>query len=239
MKKLFYFLSFILAVSFTSCELDNYEEPNINLTGTVKYGDRPIYVRNNQVVMHLYEEGWELSSSTYMNVQIAQDGTYSAGIYGGKDYRLVRVPNMGPWVSPTDADDIIIDNYDGRTVDVQVTPYYLLDNESITCSGRQVTGTCTITEVTPGMNIEKVGLYVGRNIIVDDTRNLGQGGYTEVNTGLAAGQTVTLNVDLSGFSTNSTNNSLPQTGFVYARMGLKIAGIDAMIFTEPVQVKFN
>ena len=134
---------------------------------------------------------------------------------------------------------IIIDNYDGRTVDVQVTPYYLLDDATITCSGRQVTGTCTITEVTPGATIEKVGLYVGRNIIVDDTRNLGQGGYTEENAGLTAGQTVTLNVDLSGFSTNSINNSLPQTGFVYARMGLKIAGIDAMIFTEPVQVHFN
>ena len=80
---------------------------------------------------------------------------------------------------------------------------------------------------------------MGRNIIVDDTRNLGQGGYTEENAGLTAGQTVTLNVDLSGFSTNSINNSLPQTGFVYARMGLKIAGIDAMIFTEPVQVHFN
>ena len=158
---------------------------------------------------------------------------------GYRSYREKLVGYYEKYDIHLDADDIIIDNYDGRTVDVQVTPYYLLDNESITCSGRQVTGTCTITEVTPGMNIEKVGLYVGRNIIVDDTRNLGQGGYTEVNTGLAAGQTVTLNVDLSGFSTNSTNNSLPQTGFVYARMGLKIAGIDAMIFTEPVPVKFN
>ena len=239
MKKLFYFLSFILAVSFTSCELDNYDEPNINLAGKVTYNGNPIYVRNNQVVMHLYEEGWELSSSTYMNVQVAQDGTFSAGVYGGKDYRLVRVANMGPWVNPTDADDIIIDNYNGEEINVPVTPYYLLENADITCSGKVVTGSCTIKEVTSGATIEKVGLYVGRNIIVDDARNLGTGGLTETCTGLADGQTVTLNVDLSGFSTNSTNNSLPQTGFVYARMGLKIAGIDAMIFTEPVQVKFN
>lgn len=239
MKKLFYFLSLILAVSFTSCELDNYDEPNINLTGTVNYNGRPIYVRNNQVIMHLYEEGWELSSSTYMNVQVAQDGTFSAGVYGGKTYRLVRVANMGPWVNPTEDDAIIIDNYDGREINVEVTPYYLLDNATITCNGRQVTGTCTITEVTPGQTIEKVGLYVGRNIIVDDTRNLGQGGYTEQSADLAGGQTVTLNVDLSGFSINSTNNSLPQTGFVYARMGLKISGIDAMIFTEPIQIQFD
>lgn len=239
MKKLFYFLSFILAVSFTSCELDNYDEPNINLAGKVTYNGNPIYVRNNQVVMHLYEEGWELSSSTYMNVQVAQDGTFSAGVYSGKNYRLVRVANMGPWVNPTDADDIIIDNYNGEEINVPVTPYYLLEDANITCSGKMVTGSCTITEVTPGATIEKVGLYVGRNIIVDDARNLGTGGLVEISTGLADGQTVTLNVDLSGFSTNSINNSLPQTGFVYARMGLKIAGIDAMIFTEPVQVHFN
>lgn len=239
MKKLFYFLSLILAVCFTSCELDNYEEPNINLVGKVTYQGRPIYVRNNQVTFRLYEPGWELSSSTYMNVQVAQDGTFSAGVYGGKTYKLERQSNIGPWVNPTEDDVIIVDNYDGKEIDMPVTPYYLLDDAQATCNGRIVTASCKITEVTPGKNIEKVGLYVGRNIITDDVRNLGQGGYQEITTGLAAGQTVNFNVDLSGFSINSTNNSLPQTGFAYARMGLKIAGIDAMVFTEPFKINFS
>ena len=239
MKKLFYFLSLILAVCFTSCELDNYEEPNINLVGKVTYQGRPIYVRNNQVTFRLYEPGWELSSSTYMNVQVAQDGTFSAGVYSGKTYKLERQANIGPWVNPTEDDIIIVDNYNGKEIEMPVTPYYLLDEAEATCNGRMVTASCKITEVTPGMAIDKVGLYVGRNIITDDVRNLGQGGYQEINTGLAAGQTVNFSVDLSGFSINSTNNSLPQTGFAYARMGLKISGIDAMVFTEPIKITFS
>ena len=80
-------------------------------------------------------------------------------------------------------------------------------------------------------------MYVGRNIIVDDVRNLGEGGYKETNA-VQAGQTVSLQVDLSGFSINSTNTSLPQTGFVYARMGLKVTGIDAMILQNPLNWLF-
>ena len=239
MKKLFYFLSLILAVCFTSCELDNYEEPNINLVGKVTYQGRPIYVRNNQVTFRLYEPGWELSSSTYMNVQIAQDGTFSAGVYGGKTYKLERQANIGPWVNPTQEDVIIVDNYNGKEIEVPVIPYYLLDDAQVTCNGRLVSGSCKITEITTGKTIEKVGLYVGRNIIVDEIHNLGGNGLQEITTGLADGQTIQFNVDLSGFSINSTNNSLPQTGFAYARIGLKISGIDAMIFTEPFKINFS
>lgn len=94
-------LSLLLVVCFTSCELDNYEAPNINLVGKVVYNGRQIYVRNNQVTFRLYEPGWELSSSTYMDVQVAQDGTFSAGVYAGKTYKLIRQNNLGPWVNPT------------------------------------------------------------------------------------------------------------------------------------------
>ena len=54
MKKIYYLLSLLLVVCFTSCELDNYEAPNINLVGKVVYNGRQIYVRNNQVTFRLY-----------------------------------------------------------------------------------------------------------------------------------------------------------------------------------------
>lgn len=233
MKKIALFLFIALAIGFTSCEYDNYDAPNTTLSGKVTYNGQTIPVKNNQVSFRLYEPDWELSSSTYMTVQVAQDGTFSASVYTGKTYKLIRVENVGPWVNPTAADTVTVSNcVGGQTVDMPVVPYYLLENASITCSDKIVSGTCFINEVTAGKKIEKVGLYAGRNIIVDDTYNFG---YNETSQ-LQAGSSVTLTVDLNGLSVNSTANSLPSTGFIYARMALKIEGIDAMVYTEPFKL---
>lgn len=233
MKKIALFLFTALTFWLTSCEYDNYDAPNTTLSGRVTYNGEAVNVKNNQVSFRLYEPGWELSSSTYMTVQVAQDGTFSASVYTGKTYKLIRVENVGPWVNPTAADTVIVSNCAaGQTVDMPVTPYYLLENASITCADKVVTGTCSIQEITAGKKIEKVGLYAGRNLIVDDTYNFGHSETAEVQ----AGGSVTLTVDLSGLSVNSTANSLPSTGFIYARMGLKIEGIDAMVYTEPFKL---
>lgn len=236
MKKITSLLVLVLAVCLASCSYDNYDEPNVLLQGKVVYNGQNIYVRNNQVTFRLYEPGWELSASTYMDVQIAQDGTFKAAVYAGKTYKLIRQANIGPWVNPTPSDTITVANFNGREeVIMEVTPYYMLENANITYSNKVVTGSCTIDKITDGREIEYVGLYAGRNIIVDNTFNFGHSD-TAGNVQPVDGETVTLSVDLSGLSVNSTSNSLPSTGFIYARMGLKISGIDAMIYTEPFKL---
>ncbi|WP_455673931.1 DUF3823 domain-containing protein [Phocaeicola sp.] len=237
MKKILSSLLLLLAVCLTSCEYDNYDEPNSILQGKVVYNGQNIYVRNNQVTFRLYEPGWELSASTYMDVQIAQDGTFKASVYGGKTYKLIRQANIGPWVNPTTADTITVSNYNGRDqIAMEVTPYYMLENANITYSNKVVTGTCTVNQITAGRDIEYVGLYAGRNVIIDNSYNFGYSSTASAAAQPADGETITLTVDLSSLSVNSTANSLPSTGFIYARMGLKISGIDAMIYTEPFKL---
>lgn len=232
MRNIALFLIMILPIMFTACEYDNYDEPNAIISGKIVYEGQSIPVKNNQVTFRLYEPGWELSASTYMNVQVAQDGTFSANVYSGKDYYLIRQNNIGPWVNPTASDTIYVINCaKNQTVDMPVTPYFLLENVSVTCSNKVVSGTCSVKQIAGGRNIEFVGLYAGRNIIVDDTYNFG--GTAGFATSMAtAGDQVSLSLDLNGLSVSSTSGSLPSTGFIYARMGLKIEGIDAMVYTE-------
>jgi len=232
MKNISLFLLLFLPVVFTSCEYDNFDEPEATISGKVVYEGQTLYVKNNQVTFRLYEPGWELSASTYMNVQIAQDGTFSASVYSGKSYRLIRQDNIGPWVNPTSSDTIFIDNCKkNEVVEMPVTPYYILTNPAISNNGRIVSGSCSVREIAGGRNIEYVGLYAGRNIIVDNAYNFGS-----VTTAAVAGDQISLQVDLSGLSVNSTASSFPSTGVFYARLGLKIEGIDAMIYTEPVRL---
>lgn len=232
MKNISLFLLLFLPFVFTCCEYDNYDEPEATISGKVVYNGQTIYVKNNQVTFRLYEPGWELSASTYMNVQVAQDGTFNASVYSGKSYRLIRQENIGPWVNPSSSDTIFIENCKkNEVVEMQVTPYYLLANPTISNSGRIVSGSCTVQEIAGGRNIEYVGLYAGRNIIVDNAYNFGS-----ATTVAVAGDQVSLQVDLSGLSVNSTASSFPSTGIFYARLGLKIEGIDAMIYTEPFRL---
>ncbi len=237
MKNIALLLIIILPVLFTSCEYDNYDEPNATISGKVVYDGQAIYVKNNQVTFRLYEPGWELSASTYMNVQVAQDGTFSASVYSGKDYYLIRQDNIGPWVNPTASDTVYVRNCSkNQVVDMPVVPYFMLDNVSVTYSNKIVSGTCSVRQITAGRNIESVGLYAGRNLIVDNTYNFGGSGVGSTSTVAAAGDQVSLTLDLSSLSVNSTPGSLPSTGIIYARMGLKIEGIDAMIYSEPFKL---
>lgn len=235
MKNIALFLITILAITFTSCEYDNFDEPNAIISGKIVYEGNAICVKNDQVTFRLYEPGWELSASTYMNVQVAQDGTFSASVFKGKNYCLIRQNNIGPWVNPSSSDTIFVINCaKNEVVEMPVTPYYLLANASITCSNKIVSGTCSVREVTGGRNIEYVGLYAGRNIIVDNTYNFGEAG--AVTTTASVGDQVSLTLNLSGLQVSSTTGSLPSSGFIYARMGLKIEGIDAMVYTEPFKL---
>jgi hypothetical protein len=235
MKNIIKVLIIALPFLFTACEYDNYDEPNATISGKMVYDGQAIYVKNNQVTFRLYEPGWELSASTYMDVQVAQDGTFSASVYAGKTYKLIRQDNIGPWVNPVSSDTVFVVNCaKNQTVDIPVVPYFMLDNVSVTCSNKVVSGTCSVKEIVAGKNIEFVGLYAGRNIIVDNSYNFG--GTGNVTTTAVAGDQITLSLDLSGLSVNSTSGSLPSTGIIYARMGLKIDGIDAMIYTEPFKL---
>lgn len=235
MKKIFIgLMSFMAAFCFASCEYDNYEEPDTQMTGRIVYKGEQLNVRNNEINLRLYELGWELTSSTYLNVGIAQDGTFSAMVYKGKDYELERLFNSGPWLNPAVGERTEIKNYDGKSIDVEVTPYYLLKNVSITCSGKVISGSASIETIDGSLPIESVGLYVSRNLICDNV-------YSAVGNSVnksVTGDSVSLQVDLNSKSVNSTAGSLPSTGFVYARLGLKVSGITPMIYSAPIKVEF-
>ena len=230
------FLFIAITFGLASCEYDNYEAPNVHMSGRVTYNGVPLQVRNNEVTFFMYEPGWELSASTYMTVQVSWNGTFNAEVYGGKTYKLIRQANIGPWVNPTTADTITVTNYHGEKIDMPVTPYYILQNVGITMNDSTITGTCTATDIAGtanGRTIEKVGLYVSRNILVDNVfSNLGH----RENISVTPGSTVNLSVSLKGKKVNSTSGSLPSTGKVYARLGLKVAGITAMIYSEPFEL---
>ena len=215
------FLILTLTVTAASCGKDNYDEPNSLFTGKVVYNNEPLGVRgsNGDVYLQFWQDGYELKTS--FDVFVTQDGSFSAMLFDGT-YKLVMNNNRGPWVN---SPDTVIINVKGRTTkDYPVTPYYTLKNINYSLNGSLLTASFDIEQVTAGRNIEYVSLMVNKTQFVD----FGDGTHVNWvrNTSATPGH-VSLQLDIA--------NDLEKQAKLYARVGLKISGIDQGLYDTKVQ----
>jgi len=215
---------------FTGCQYDNYDEPGSFLEGRIVYQGEPINVSSRDVSFQLWEPGWQKSYS--INVDVAQDGSFSSLLFDA-DYKLVIPGNQGPWrtiINAQTGSDTILVNLKGTTkMDIEVEPYYMIRNEQFSASGKNITASFKVEQIIKdaGMrNIERVNFYVNKTQFVDfrsssnvASSELGGGDITDPN---AVSMSLTV-PDL-----------VPTQNYVYARVGVKIQGVEDMIFT-PVQ----
>ncbi len=166
--KIIYFIAFV-GLALTSCEHDNYSEPNAMLTGKVVYNGTPVGVRTNAAHFELWQEGY--TDKLKINVNVAYDGTYSATLFNGR-YKLVRSEGA-PWQAQPS--DTILIEVKGHTIkNVEVTPYMVIGNETIQKgTGNTVQATFTVNQVVAGSNLEEVKLFFSKNLLLDNNLNDG------------------------------------------------------------------
>jgi hypothetical protein len=226
MKKYLILLLIIASVvMYSGCKYDNYAPPKSFLTGTIVYNGLPIGVRSNGTQLELWQYGYKLRSK--IAVYIAQDGTYSARLFDG-NYKLVRLAGA-PWANQTDSIDVTVK---GKTVvDVPVTPFYTISGETFTYNkaDSSLTSSCSITKVgTTG--ITNLTLYAGLTTIVDNTNN--------TQTNAISGAALT---DLSTPKTNkiTLTSANKKKSFIYARLGIQIAGVGERYFTQVQKISLQ
>ena len=228
--KIKYIFFLFIGWSLSSCDYDNYEAPKSSLTGNVVYQGEPINVASNEVNMELWEPGWQLRNR--IDVTMDQDGSYSASLFDA-EYKLVFRQNQGPFrmvTNPVTNSDTILVNVKGATVlDIEVMPYYMIRNPQITKSGSTVNATASVEQIITDANardIERVSLYINQTTFVDN-----RGNYHLAVQHLQAG-------DIDDLSNVSLSLPIPDLvraqNYVYARIGVKIQGVEQMIYS-PVQ----
>lgn len=206
-------LTFIIIL--TGCSYDNYDPPTSFLTGKVVYNGNPVGVRSGGTKLELWQYGYQLRQK--IDVDISQDGTYSARLFDG-NYKLVRLKGA-PWVDQTDSIDVVVSG--STTVDVPVTPYYTITGETFALNAGVITSTSTVTKVGT-LGITSLTLYVGITNIVDANNS--------------AQSTVLPATGLTDLSTPKTvavtlNSTLAAAKYVYVRLGVQTAGIGECFYT--------
>lgn len=202
-----------LSVLFAGCEKDNYKAPKSILTGQVISDGQLVGLRSNGVQLELWQPGYQLFNK--IPVYVAQDGTFSAELFDG-DYKLTLVRGNGPWADKLDSLDVKVRG--ATQVDVPVDLFYRIDKEAFTREGNTVKATVNLEKVNGLRSLEKVKLYVGQTVLVDDVINLGNVEWSG-DALVSLHQAIALQVDIPTASLSK--------GYVFARIGVKQKGLQS------------
>lgn len=233
MKIKFQYILFLLGfIGIASCKKDNYSPPSSTLQGRLIYNGDSIGVERNQVPYELYQYGFGkvgAIASTF-----AQNGTYSSLLFDG-NYKFIIPNGQGPfmWKQTTSGapDSLLITMSGNQNLDIQVTPYYMIRNPQITGSGTNVTATFKVEKIITDANakdIDRVSLYINKTQFVSGGDNIAA-------------------TDMSGSAITDMNNIsltvgiptiVPTQNYVFARIGVKIAGVEDMLFSPVTRIQF-
>jgi hypothetical protein len=232
MKIVFQFMVLAFCAAGISCKKDNYKEPSSTLSGRIVYKGEGIGVENYQVPYQLYQFGFGKVGS--INGTFAQEGTYSALLFDG-DYKLIIPNGQGPFkwkqLASGAPDSTAITLKGNQTLDLEVTPYYMIRTPQVTGGAGKVSATFKaekiITDAANAKNIERVNLYINKTQFVSGGNNIANAELSGA--AIVDPNNITLSVTVPGIA--------PQT-YVYARIGLKIAGVEDLIFSPVQKVTF-
>jgi Protein of unknown function (DUF3823) N-terminal domain/Domain of unknown function (DUF3823_C) len=217
-----------------SCKKDNYAEPSSKLTGRIVYNGEAIGVENYQVPFELYQFGFGKVGP--IGSSFAQDGTYSALLFDGQ-YKLIVPNGQGPFLwkqTPGGApDSVTIDLRGNQTLDLDVMPYYMIRNAQVTGGSGQVSATFKLEKIITDANakdIENVTLYINKTQFVSgaDNDNIASAGVDGA--AIVDPNNISLSVAVPGMT--------PTQNYVFARIGLKIAGVEDRIFSPLQKVTY-
>lgn len=212
----------LIALSFASCEIDNYEPPTSMLTGTVVYDGKPIGVRSGGVQLELWQPGFALN--TKIPVNIDQDGRFAASLFDGT-YKLTFLAGNGPWVVSTDT--IVVNLSGSADITVPAEPYYTIGDETIARNGESIEASFRTLAVNESRALESVGLYIGTTTVLDNINNkqkveLPAADITSLDEPIDLA--VTLGADLSA------------RAYVFARIGVRTSGVNEMLFSPVFKI---
>lgn len=222
-KYTYIFLIMMAAFVLTSCGLDNYDAPQSRLHGRITYNGETLGLRGTgeAVRLQLYQDGYELRDN--IQVFVGQDGTFEAMLFDG-EYKLVTRNQNGPWVNTRDT--IVVNLKGSAEVEVKVTPYFTISNETITLNGSVLNASFNVDKIVSTANIDYVTLLVSKTSFVDDVTNIARKDFENQQAG-----TLNLSMDMSD------NANFTAAKALFARVGVRTVGADQAIYSDIVRLK--
>jgi hypothetical protein len=228
-----YILLIVFCGTLCSCKKDNYDEPASTLSGRLVYNGEPINVQRNEVPYQLYQYGFGLVGP--IGSSFAQDGSFSALLFDGQ-YKLIVPGNQGPFMwkqTSGGAPDSVTVNLSGsQTLDLEVIPYYMIRNPQLAKSGNNITGTFKLEKIITDANakdIENVAIYINKTQFVSPNSDENMKSNSVPGSAITDPNNITLSAEIPSIT--------PAQNYVFARIGVKIAGVEDRIFSPVTKIQ--
>lgn len=214
-----YVFLILLLFGFSSCNYDNYSPPKSKLYGKLVYKGKVIRVGSQSVSFNLYQPGFKEKAP--IKVAVASDGSYHALLFDG-EYQVIFPQGQGPFIQNTEADTLDVNVQGDTKQDIEVKPYYLIDNCNIEIYGRTVSASLSLERVIDNSKLQYVELYIGKTRFTNDAYHvtfITKNG-NEIND--------IKNIDLS----TKVPILTPKQNYVFVRIGIKIQGVEDLMFSR-------
>lgn len=235
MKIKLHYILVLIAMTVLSCKKDTYKAPSLLLTGKLVYKGEPLQLQYNQIGYELYQYGFGLVGS--INQFFTQEGNYSSMLFAG-DYKLT-VPNGSvPFVWKQTAagrpDSLSISLNDSKTFDIEVTPYYMIRSPQLSAVGGKVKASFKVekivTDPATAKDIDKVVLLINKTQFVSDDGNERLNSTNLLGTAITDPNNINLEVSIPAI--------VPTQNYIFARIGLRIKGLNSYIFSPVQKISF-
>ncbi|HYQ59149.1 MAG TPA: DUF3823 domain-containing protein [Draconibacterium sp.] len=219
-----YLIVGLLSLLLSSCAFDNFDEPKSVIEGRVVYDGQALGLRHNALRLQLYQPGYELYEA--FDMRLSHEGTFNGLIFDGT-YKLISpAGTTQPWVLRTDT--ITFELNGSESIDYEVTPYFMVANESFTKSGNNIDATCAINQIVGTSTLENATLYISRTLICDQVYNDSK----QELSAAAIGSMSSVN-----FSAEIPPRLLDQ-GYCFVRIGVKAAQASERVYSQVQKVSF-
>ncbi len=234
---------------FLACEFDNFEAPEVTLTGHLKYNGENLDTRQN-VLFELYqykEDGYAAAGSKSIDVRVDQEGKYSAVLFPGRYKMVVNALNGGlsniydwtdfPKNEAGNLDTLYFTLNGSKTMDFNIMPYYKINNFQAFYRNDSIISNFTIQKLTDitsdNVKFRSVFMYLSPTIHVNNDTELS---FPKT----ASSVTVDTPIEIKGSLTNYYTNTYYKNNFrnyVYVRIAisLRVSSQD-FIFSKIIKV---
>lgn len=230
------FLLLLITVLLPGCstEIDNWDYPRSVVSGRFVYKGQPMQLMStasdatgsNLLQLHQTGEEW---IQGFVKVFTKEDGTFTVNAFDG-DYYLTLTPGRGPWQPNTDTVRFSL-NGEKRDLDFEVKPYFWISDYKDSYADSTFTASFNLEKVVPAASLERVVILVGTTAIVDNLSKTYEKSFATMSPG---DNTVRLNLrELS----SSEKANLKRTGHLFARIGVKTAGVSDMIYSKTTRLQ--